>query len=406
MGFPGLFFGLFSLLGPEAGDNFFDLENGLAVFSEPSTSASSIEIRAFFRCGPILEAESQRGLTTFLAHALERSFSAKKLEVKSAIREELCSFSLTLSPERLQPSLEILRQVFWTEQLSEESILGFEVELEQEKKLEGKLSRELKPSDFFPYFLEQSPYRLSGEFGSNRKTSWPVNAVRDFRRDFFHPHNGFLWVKSGLKGEELRETLEKTLGQYRPKFFSSSFSILEETPHLSGKGRVLFRPVDTVQMAIVFAAPPRGSQAWIPFCYIRRFFEETFSVSRVHAWSGLGTGFFWVDYETSVERFEEVFPRFQGEVEICRLEGTGASLWKRAPLMDFGSSAEKREPEALAFDHFWGAGPAEAWIAERDLSRVTEQEIRSAARSFFSRSYFFVVWPESKKEQWPGFPPR
>lgn len=254
----------------------------------------------------------------------------------------------------------------------------------------------LRKEDFFPAMLRNSRYAFLPRTGLYPE-EFP-DALRGFRANLFHPRQTILVVDGGRTAaieRQIRRNFEG--GGTAP--FSMSYAIVEETAHLSEKSKVIFgRPIRP-EFAAVFPAPARGTSDARAFAALVGEAKERFGEERVCVWSGLGTGMFWIWHQSSIPRFSETLPRFVGAIEDFRNEMM-ESFESHEPLRASTPDAWAFFPErALAARHFWGAG-CEDW----SNPRATTEEIRAAASAYLRRPALFVLWPESRKDEWKGFP--
>lgn len=372
------------------------LENGLTVFFWAGKSPSSsheIPMHLCFPSGRVLEPQpgaSEACLTQVQEFQAELSPGFFRATF-TWVEDEVCGFSFTILPDDSDGRLPLLAKRLWISPPDSQAL--------SYTQMGGCIPppRTLSIDDFLPAMLRRSRYAsIERNFPEIREFS---NSLRGFRGNLFHPRQALLLVEA-RRSAELEKRIRKAFDIKVETPFSMSYSIVEETPHLSERGKAIFASgVLRPRMAVVFPAPGRGSEDAPAFAGLWQEAAERFGSQRVHAWSGLGVGLFWIEYECSESRFGEVFLQFVKTVEDFRDEIL-TGLAPREPLGVSSPLERTFSPErALAARHFWGAG-----VLDEDPPAVNPAQLRDVASRFLRRPAFFALWPESRKDEWKGFP--
>jgi zinc protease len=409
-----------------------ELSNGLRLLVREDPRLPLVSMAAVFRGGLLAETRATNGITRLLAKTLLKGTTTRTAEqiadtieaVGGSIGSDAGNNSFSVAVDVTQPDLrlgvELLADVLLNATLPDAAL-----EREREVQLAGIKEDEEQLTTVARNILREAlfrdhPYALRGKGSAESVADLTRQQLLAFRDAYLVARNGVLSVFGNVKANEVRELFENALGKMKagelalaaapqPAPLPATVTVERLKEKAQGVLMVGFRGADlfsedrSALELIDEASSDLGSRF---FVRIREEMGLAYFVGASQM-QGLVPGLFLFYLGTDPQKIEPVKAALLEEIGKLATEGLSEVELARAKKKLIGQQQIANQSNdsfgyMAALDELYGLGFDHYKALERDVERVTSEEVRRvAAKYFLNQPYVLALVrpPENRKEK-------
>jgi zinc protease len=399
----------------------FELANGLRLLVREDPRLPLVSMVAVFRGGLLAEMPENNGITRLLAKVLLKGTTTRTAEeiadtieavgggIGSDAGNNSFSISLDVTEPDLRLGIDLLSDVLLHATLPEKAIAR-----EKEAQLAGiraeeeqltTVARNALRAALFP----RHPYALRAKGSAASVASLTQAELLDFRNRLLVARNGVISVFGNVRAAEVRELFEKALAVMpagelalttapQPPFVKQTRAVEEQRDKAQGVLMVGFRGADMFSEdryaleLIDEASSDLGSRF---FVRIREQMGLAYYVGASQM-QGLVPGLFAFYLGTDPQKIEQVKAELLDEIGKLATAGLTNDELARAKKKLIGQQRISNQSNdtfgyMAALDELYGLGFAHYKELEREVERVTVEDIRRVAEKYFQQPYILAV---------------
>ncbi|HEV2804814.1 MAG TPA: pitrilysin family protein [Chthoniobacterales bacterium] len=409
-----------------------ELSNGLRLLVREDPRLPLVSMAAVFRGGLLAETRATNGITRLLAKTLLKGTTTRTAEqiadtieaVGGSIGSDAGNNSFSVAVDVTQPDLrlgvELLADVLLNATLPDGAL-----EREREVQLAGIKEDEEQLTTVARNILREAlfrdhPYALRGKGSAESVANLTRQQLLAFRDRYLVARNGVISVFGNVKANEARELFENALGKMKagelaltaapqPAPLPGTVTVERLKEKAQGVLMVGFRGADlfsedrSALELIDEASSDLGSRF---FVRIREEMGLAYFVGASQM-QGLVPGLFLFYLGTDPQKIEPVKAALMEEIGKLATEGLSEVELARAKKkvigqQQIGNQSNDSFGYTAALDELYGLGFDHYKALERDVERVTSEEVRRvAAKYFLNQPYVLALVrpPENRKEK-------
>jgi zinc protease len=407
-----------------------ELSNGLRLLIREDPRLPLVSIASVFRGGLLAETRETNGITRLMAKALLKGTKTRTAEqiadtieaVGGSIGSDAGNNSFSVAIDVTQPDLqlgvEILADVLLNATMPEPA-----VERERQVQLAGIKEDEEHLTTVARNILRDAlfrdhPYALRGKGSADSVAALTRKQLLAFRDRYLVARNGVISVFGNVKAAEVRELFEKALGEMKPgkmaladapkpKQLGATVTVesLKEKAQsvlmVGFPGADMFSEDRYALELIDEASSDLGSRF---FVRIREEMGLAYFVGASQM-QGLVPGLFMFYLGTDPQKIEPVKAALLEEIGKLATEGLTETELARAKKKLIGQQQISNQSNdafgyMAALDELYGLGFSHYQELERDVERITIEDVRRvAAKYFLNQPYVLALVrpPENRK---------
>ncbi len=399
----------------------FELSNGLRLLVREDPRLPLVSLVAVFRGGLLAETPETNGITRLLAKVLLKGTKTRTAEqiadliesVGGGIGSDAGNNSFSVSLDVTQPDLrlgaELLSDILLNATLPEKAI-GREKEaqlagIRDEEERLTTVARNILRATLFP----AHPYALRGKGTPTSVAALTQANLREFRDRLLVAKNGVVSVFGNVQAAEVKDIFEKALAQMpagdlalasvpQPPILSATVAVEEKRDKAQGvlmvgfRGADMFSPDRYALELIDEASSDLGSRF---FVRIREQMGLAYYVGASQM-QGLVSGLFAFYLGTDPQKIEAVKTELLDEIGILAAGGLTHDELVRAKKKLIGQQRISNQSNdsfgyMAALDELYGLGFDHYQELEREVNKVTVEEIRRVAAKYFQQPYVLAT---------------
>lgn len=399
-----------------------ELSNGLRLLVREDPRLPLVSMAAVFRGGLLAETRATNGITRLMAKALLKGTRARTAEqiadsieaVGGSIGSDAGNNSFSIAVDVTQPDLhlgiDILSDILLNATFPEAA-----VERERDVQLAGikedgeqltTVARNILREALF----RDHPYALRGKGSAQSVANLRREDLLAFRDRYLVARNGVVSVFGNVKAEEVRHLFEDALGKMK-----SGELALAKPPQPAPLGKTVSVESLKEKAQGVLMAGYRGADMFSPDRYALELIDEASSdlgsrfFIRIREQMGLAyyvgasqmqglvPGLFLFYLGTDPQKIEPVKAALFEEIGKLATEGLSAEELARAKKKLIGQQQIANQSNdsfgyMAALDELYGLGFDHYKTLERDVDKITVEEVkRVAAKYFLNQPYVVAV---------------
>ena len=398
-----------------------ELSSGMRLLVREDPRLPLISMVAVFRGGLLAEKRETNGITRLMAKVLLKGTKNRSAEqiadtieaVGGSIASDAGNNSFSISLDVTQPDLklaaELLSDILINATLPETAVAREkEVQIAAIKEEEEQLTmvaRNILREALFP----GHPYALRGRGSVESVTKLKQKDLMDFRDRHLVARNGVIAVFGNVKAEEVQEIFEQNLatmqsGQLalidapKPTLLSKTTSVEKRKDKAQGvimvgyRGADMFSPDRYALELIDEASSDLGSRFFIR---IREQMGLAYYVGASQM-QGLVTGLFLFYLGTDPQKIERVKTALLEEINSLAAQGLTDQELVRAKKkligqMQIANQSNDSFGYMAALDELYGLGFAHYKTIEREVERITPEEVKRVAAKYFKAQPYVLA---------------